>query len=152
LVFPDRPMRFSDPTVMTRQSHGVSIHSLSAIIGAVIEAGLILTSFREHGVLPWRRYAARVATRPGEAIALSGDVVDLISAPARMWRLREDEPPIPLSFSVRARRQWSQVARTQPPKIPLIGFLHTQSPVGTAAMLAAFRDGLREFGYVEGQN
>ena len=52
LAFPDRPMKFSDPTVMTHHSPGVSIHSLSAIIGAVIEAGLILTSFREHKVLP----------------------------------------------------------------------------------------------------
>jgi putative ABC transport system substrate-binding protein len=152
LVLPDRPMKFSGPTVMKHRSPGVSIHSLSAIIGAVIEAGLILTNFREHEVLPWRRYAARVATRPGEAIALSGDVVNLISAPDRMWRLRDDQPPIPLSFSIRARKQWSQVARTQQPKIPEIGFLHIQSPVGTAAMLAAFRDGLRQSGYVEGQN
>jgi putative ABC transport system substrate-binding protein len=130
----------------------MSIHSLSAIIGAVIEAGLILTNFREHEALPWRRYAARVATRPGEAMALSGDVVNLVSAPDRMWHSRDDQPPIPLSFSIRARKQWSQVARTQQPKIPVIGFLHNQSPVGTTAMLAAFRDGLRQSGYVEGQN
>jgi hypothetical protein len=32
--------------------------------------------FREHEVLPWRRYAAQASARPGETIALSG-----------MWRV-----------------------------------------------------------------
>ena len=85
--------------------------------GIAARLGPALTNFREHKVLPWRRYAARVATRPGEAMALLGDVVNLISAPDRMGRLRDDQPPIPLSFSIRARKQWSQVAQTQQPKV-----------------------------------
>lgn len=41
----------------------------------------------------------------------------------------------------------------QPTKIPRIGFLHPASPGGVPGMrLEAFRDGLRELGYVEGKN
>jgi hypothetical protein len=60
--------------------------------------------FREHEVLPWRRGAAQVTTRPGETIALSGDVQTLVPASNRMWRLPDDHPRIPLSFSVRAKK------------------------------------------------
>jgi putative ABC transport system substrate-binding protein len=37
-------------------------------------------------------------------------------------------------------------------KIARIGFLHAASPQGSDAQLQAFRDGLRELGYVEGKN
>jgi putative ABC transport system substrate-binding protein len=40
----------------------------------------------------------------------------------------------------------------QPAKIARIGFLHAASPQGGAPRLQAFRDGLRELGYVEGKN
>ncbi len=40
----------------------------------------------------------------------------------------------------------------QPTKIPRIGFLNATSPSTIAARLAAFRQGLRELGYVEGKN
>jgi putative ABC transport system substrate-binding protein len=36
--------------------------------------------------------------------------------------------------------------------MPVIGFLGSSSPGATAHMVAAFRSGLREAGYVEGQN
>jgi putative tryptophan/tyrosine transport system substrate-binding protein len=36
--------------------------------------------------------------------------------------------------------------------MPVIGFLNGGSPDGYAPMLAAFRQGLKETGYVEGQN
>src|SRR3954470_1692550 len=42
-------------------------------------------------------------------------------------------------------------ARAQP-AIPVIGFLNSASPEGFARWVAAFRDGLRESGFVEGQN
>jgi len=107
----DRPLEFveattytGDPTAMTHQSTRVWIHSLSTILGALIDAGLTITMFREHEVLPWRRDAAQVATPSGETIALSGDVRTLVPASDRMWRLADGHPRIPLSFSVRAKK------------------------------------------------
>jgi putative ABC transport system substrate-binding protein len=38
------------------------------------------------------------------------------------------------------------------PSLPVIGFLNGASPDGFAPMVAAFRQGLKEAGYVEGQN
>ena len=83
---------------------GVVIHSLSAIFGSLIDAGLAITMFHEHEVLPWRRYAAHVTVRPGETIALSGDAHSLVPATDRLWRLRDGHPRMPLSFSLRARK------------------------------------------------
>jgi putative ABC transport system substrate-binding protein len=40
----------------------------------------------------------------------------------------------------------------QPTKVPRIGFLANGSPSSDAARIEAFRQGLRELGYVEGQN
>jgi len=40
----------------------------------------------------------------------------------------------------------------QPPKIPRIGYLGGTSPSAIAARIEAFRQGLRELGYVEGKN
>jgi putative ABC transport system substrate-binding protein len=38
------------------------------------------------------------------------------------------------------------------PTIPVIGFLNSTSPEAYAPYVAAFRQGLKEAGYVEGQN
>jgi putative ABC transport system substrate-binding protein len=46
---------------------------------------------------------------------------------------------------------WPLVARAQQP-MPVIGFLNVAAPDGYALYVAAFRDGLKESGYVEGQN
>jgi putative ABC transport system substrate-binding protein len=43
-------------------------------------------------------------------------------------------------------------ARAQQPVMPVVGFLQSGSPVATAHMLAAFHSGLKEGGFVEGQN
>ena len=40
----------------------------------------------------------------------------------------------------------------QPAKIPLIGYVGNSTPSLEPKLLSAFRDGLRDFGYVEGQN
>ena len=43
-------------------------------------------------------------------------------------------------------------ARAQQPALPVIGFLHTTSAGPNARTVAAFREGLKRAGYVEGQN
>jgi putative ABC transport system substrate-binding protein len=43
-------------------------------------------------------------------------------------------------------------ARAQQPAMPVIGFLSTRMPNESAHLVAAFRRGLAENGYVEGQN
>jgi putative ABC transport system substrate-binding protein len=47
---------------------------------------------------------------------------------------------------------WPLVARAQQPGTPVIGFLNTQSPDTFGRYVPAFGKGLKEMGYVEGQN
>lgn len=76
-----------DPTILTHQSTREWIHSLSGILGALIEAGLTITMFREHEVLPWKA------------------APNLVPASDRLWRLPDGHPRLPLSFSLRARKE-----------------------------------------------
>jgi SAM-dependent methyltransferase len=87
----DRPLTFieattytGDPTIMQNQQSHEWMHPLSAILGGLIDAGMTITMFREHEILPWRALPS------------------MVPAGERMWRLPDGYPRLPLSFSLRA--------------------------------------------------
>src|SRR5262245_13095194 len=47
---------------------------------------------------------------------------------------------------------WPLAARAQQPAMPVVGFLSSTLPGPYGSMVTAFRQGLKEVGYVEGQN
>ena len=47
---------------------------------------------------------------------------------------------------------WPLVARAQQPAMPIVGFLDSRSPDALVDRLRAFRQGLKDTGYVEGEN
>ena len=90
---PDQPLAFDvgitysdDDTPLAATRTYEWIHSLSRIIGALLGAGLALEFLHEHPALPWSPFPLCVR---GED---------------RMWRLPDDVPAFPLSFSLRARK------------------------------------------------
>jgi len=51
-----------------------------------------------------------------------------------------------------AAAAWPLAARAQQPVMPVIGFLISRGPGDTPQLLAAFRQGLKDAGFIEGQN
>jgi putative ABC transport system substrate-binding protein len=47
---------------------------------------------------------------------------------------------------------WPLAARAEQPTLPIVGYVHADSPQTVLGLLGAFREGLGETGYVEGQN
>jgi len=51
-----------------------------------------------------------------------------------------------------AAAAWPVVVRAQPPAIPTIGFLRSSAAAGSTHLVVAFRQGLKEVGFIEGEN
>jgi len=51
-----------------------------------------------------------------------------------------------------AAAAWPLVARGQQPAVPVIGFLRSTAAADSSHLVAAFHQGLKEVGFVEGQN
>jgi putative ABC transport system substrate-binding protein len=50
-----------------------------------------------------------------------------------------------------AATAWPLVVRAQQPAVPVVGFLQSGSPGGMAVFVTAFRNGLKDTGYIEGR-
>jgi hypothetical protein len=57
-----------------------------------------------------------------------------------------------IKFVAGSAAVWPLAADGQQPVLPVIGFVNGASPVGYAPYVTAFHQGLKEAGYVEGQN
>src|SRR5438128_7727325 len=51
-----------------------------------------------------------------------------------------------------AAAAWPLAARAQQSALPVVGFLSSRSPGESSEVVAAFRRGLRDSGFIEGQN
>jgi putative ABC transport system substrate-binding protein len=47
---------------------------------------------------------------------------------------------------------WPLTVRAQQPAMPVVGLISVRSPDDSAKLIATFQDGLKEFGFIEGQN
>jgi putative tryptophan/tyrosine transport system substrate-binding protein len=66
-----------------------------------------------------------------------------------MFRMRRREFVTLLGGAAAA---WPMAAHAQQPAMPVIGYLSTRSAEDTTHLLAAFRTGLAQNGYIESQN
>src|SRR5262249_1882537 len=74
-------------------------------------------------------------------------VINVVPALGKAMRRRDFIKVVAVSAA-----GWPFAARAQQPQIPVIGFLGTSSSDLHAIRLGVFREGLKEAGYIEGQN
>ena len=86
LVFEEGTTYTGDPTRIESRQTYEWLHSVSGIVGALIDAGLAIEFLHEHPVIPWRAFPL------------------CVPAGERMYRLPDDMPAIPLSLSLCARK------------------------------------------------
>jgi putative ABC transport system substrate-binding protein len=89
----------------------------------------------------------RELPRSAQAPSSSDNVLDCGPRPRQLMRRRHF-----MTLLGGAAAAWPLGARAQPPAIPVIGLLDQRSPDELAARLRGFRQGLRDSGFVEGQN
>jgi putative ABC transport system substrate-binding protein len=66
--------------------------------------------------------------------------------------MRRREFIVGLGSAAASSAIWPRAAQAQQPAIPMIGFLSASSPALFSDRLRAYRESLRENGYVEGRN
>jgi ABC-type uncharacterized transport system substrate-binding protein len=92
------------------------------------------------------KQAIRIRPAAAGQNATSGDHGPQPSRRRSMMRRRE------FIAGLGSAAAWPVAARAQQSKVPVIGFLNSGSPGPFALLLAAFHQGLKDGGYVEGQN
>lgn len=77
---------YADDLPVKNKTEATWLHPIASILSSVMGAGLSIEFFREHPVLAWQLFPCMIKGEDG------------------YWRLPPDRPPLPLSFSLKARR------------------------------------------------
>src|SRR5215472_7467370 len=97
-----------------------------------------------HGCGPaWVRRTAQFSIQKCDSLLIP----DLVLGAGEAMRRREF-----IAFVGCTAAAWALPARAQQSAMPVIGFLNSASPQPFAKYVAGFRTGLKETGYIDGQN